>query len=165
MSIVDGVGVEGYSPHFPFSLFQGWTTFPLSDLGLAEGKPVPPADVRHGAVLEEDVPVAESLLIRIGESAAGGENRTSFEDSVPFAPTLPSPELFTEGAEEEPGWGSAGRRATGVVFGTRHGGGSEGIRAVWRGSAISNDWDCQSLPFFLPFFLKLGMVCPHIAAV
>ena len=104
ISIVVGEGVEGYSPHFPFNLFQGWTTFPLSTLGLAAGKPVPPADVRHGAVLEEYVPVAivfplsgedpfvaESLLIRIGESAAGGANRTSFEDSVPFAPSLPSP--------------------------------------------------------------------------
>ena len=104
MSMVDGVGVEGYSPHFPFSLFQGWTTFPWSTLGLAAGKPVPPADVRHGAVLEEDVPVAmvfslsceypfvaESLLIRIGESAAGEEARTMLENSVPVALSLPSP--------------------------------------------------------------------------
>ena len=64
--------VEGYRPHFPFSLFQGGATFPLSFLGLAAGKPVPPADVRHGAVLEEDVPVVrdgESIVVEVKRSS------------------------------------------------------------------------------------------------
>ena len=95
--MVDGVGVEGYNPHFPLSLFQGWTTFPWSTLGLAAGKPVPPADVRQGAVLEDDVPAVELIRIWFGESVEDEGTRTKLwppkGNSVPVAPTLPSPDI------------------------------------------------------------------------
>ena len=72
----------------------------MSNLGLAAGKPVPPADVRQGAVLEDDVPALELIRIWFGESAEDEGTRTKLVPKgnlFPVAPTLPSPDIVISG--------------------------------------------------------------------